>query len=94
MPDRSAVSQHLHCAIAQISRTDLPPWITGSSAAPEKRVAPQKQRSQAEDFPMLGKAASSAGRPPAPQAAASVSDSVKAANKVDTLCGSHPESLH
>ena len=44
---------------------------------------PQKQRSQAEDFPALGKVASSSGRPPAPQPAASVSDSVKAANKVD-----------
>ena len=63
------------------------PLTTGSSAAPEQRQAPQKQRTQAEEFPTLGKAASSLGRPPAPQPAASVSDSAKAANKVAPSCG-------
>ena len=67
--------------------------MTGSSAAPEQRQAPQKQRSQAEDFPALGKTASSSGRPPAPQPAASVSDSVKAANKVKRCHGRLPEIL-
>ena len=59
----------------------------GSSAAPEQRAAPQKPRTQAEDFPVLGKLASGSGRPPAPQPAASVSDSAKAANKVQLLSG-------
>lgn len=78
-------------SVAEVSCAEPSLSSAGLSAAPEQRLAPQKQRSQAEDFPALGKLASGSGRPPAPQPAASVSDSAKAANKVQLRYGRLPD---